>query len=439
MPIGAMTQGYLSTLMVPDLVNRREILNSVLDVTRESESFVGIMELLGRSTPTDNSTYSDIINTELYTNITIVGAPTENTASVDWDITVSAGDYANVREGELLLCANKKVALIKEKKSSNVLNVYSVDETDLDLADTQKLAVFSNASGAGSSAPSARRYGKTSESNHIHIFKEAYEFDDIAVGSKVEFEYEGKPYYLFLGAMEAYRKFEADIAMGLIFSRQSAASFDGSGQTLVDKDGKVVSTTKGLNQYTEEGISLGTTGVTISTYATIAREFSKQRAPKEYMVLLGTEARILHDNMIATLGANQFSDAARLIVNGKDIDLGAQKMTLYGRTFYLKDLPLLDHKNVVNFTGSAGFQNRSWFLPMDEITTVDGKRLPRFSTRYLESAPSPFSVDLRYREIHEGGLAATPTSSESILRVVYESRQGLHLLGKQHFALLDNA
>ena len=94
---------------------------------------------------------------------------------------------------------------------------------------------------------------------------------------------------------------------------------------------------------------------------------------------------------------------------------------------------------LTGFTGSAGFQNRSWFLPMDEITTVDGKRLPRFSTRYLESAPSPFSVDLRYREIHEGGLAATPTSSESILRVVYESRQGLHLLGKQHFALLDNA
>jgi len=438
---GTLDRGYVSTLQDPDLVSRRDILRNVLNVTNEDTTIVDIMELMGRSKVTDNPGYSHHINEELYANITISGVPTDNssTAGTKWSVVVSAADYAKVREGEMVLCANKKVGYIREKAGSNTLEIWSADQTDLQLADTQKLAVFTNAAGSKSGAPTARRYGVTAETNHIHIWKEAFEFDDIELGSKVEFEYEGKPYYLFKGQAEALQKFKSDIAMGLIFSRQSPETFNGTGQFLTDKSGNPVSTTKGLNQYAEEGINIGATGVSLATYASVAREFNKQRAPKQYMILMGVEQRIDHDDMFATLAANAFSSNARINVSGKEIDLGVDKFTLYGREFYVKDMPVFDHKIVINFTGSAGFQNRSWFLPMDEIKTLGGGTQPRFMLRYLESAPSPYSRDLRYRELHEGGLAAIPTEATSFLRIVYESRQGLHCLGKQHFAVLDKS
>lgn len=440
--IGTLDQGYVSTLMDPDLVSQRDILKSVLNVTNEDTSFVDIMELMGRSEVTANSEYHHFINDELYSQLTVTGVPTEDAVAPNnkWTVTVTAGEYAQVVAGEQVLCANGKVGYIRQKLGSNQLEIWSVDGTDLDLADTQKMAVFSNAHGSGSDAPDGRKYPVFKETNHIQIFKSSFTYDDISSGSKVEFQFEGKDRYLFKGQMESLMKFKSDIALALIFGRQSTETFNGTGQFLTDAEGNPVSTTKGLNQYAEEGITIGATGVSTATYATANREFNKQRAPKEYLVLEGTEMRIEHDNMFPLLAANAFSSNAQLNVTGKgEFDFGVDKFTLYGRTFYLKDLPVFDHKVLINFTGSAGFQNRAWYLPMDEIKTIDGGRKPRFMLRYLESAPSPYSVDLRYREFQTGGLAAIPTDGRSICKIIFESRQGLHCLGKQHFAVLDKA
>ena len=52
---------------------------------------------------------------------------------------------------------------------------------------------------------------------------------------------------------------------------------------------------------------------------------------------------------------------------------------------------------------------------------------------------SNLGFDAKYRELLLGGLAPTPTSSESVLEIVYESRQGLEVLGSEHFAQITLA
>lgn len=440
---GTTSRNYVSTLVSPNVVDQRDILEKMLDVTREYTSWVDVMELMGRSKPTVNPEYYHLINEELSVQVTISGTPSDTSSGTDgsrWDVTVSAADYAKVREGELAMAPNKTVGYIKEKKASNVLDIIEVGGEDMALADTNILAVFSNASGEGSDKPSARRYGTSTETNHVQIFKEAYEFTDIEMGSRVEFNYNGQDYYLFKGQAEALSKFKSAISAAFVFGRQSTNNFNDSSPNLSDTSSKTVSTTKGLNQYCEEGISITPTGISLATYATIARQMAKARAPKTYMVLVGTEQRIAHDNMLNALtAAAQFSPNARIQVAGKSLDLGIDEFTLYGRKFMLKDLPLLDHKILSYFTGSAGYENRAFFLPMDEIETIDGGRQPRFMTRYLESAPGPYSADLRYREVHYGNLAPTPNGTESIFGIIYESTQGLHCLGKEHFTVVDLA
>lgn len=455
MPVnfGTTNKSYVSTLTVPNLVDRREILNNVLNVTNEDMSFLEIMELMGRMTPSDQVEFHNLINEELSVNVTATAVDTSSSglSTSRPVVTLSAGDYAKVREGELVIAPNKKVALIVAKAtysgltlSANQIELKSVDGTSLGLATSSKLSVFSSASGEGSSAPAKRRYGLSKETNHIHIFKESYEVTDIEMGSVAEFEYEGQPYYFSYEQAQVYAKFLSQISAGLMFGRQSTDTFNDTTPNLTDKDGNTVSTTKGLNQYCEEGIVVSGGGISTSTYADYARLLAKARAPKQYFVLMGTEMVIAHDNMLNALTQTEaISPYARFSIEGKEIDLGVDSFKIYGYTFTKKVMPVFDHQTLINFTGSAGFQNRALYVPMDSIRTQGGPTLPRIGLRYIKLPATNqinATVDANgvYRELQLGGFAnGVATSSSSKREIVYEARLGLQVLGKQHFMAVD--
>lgn len=439
---GTTNKVYVSTLMVPNLVDRRDILTQVLDVKSEP-SFVEFMELIGRSVPTVSPEYHNIINEELSVNITVT-AVDDSTYSVSRPlVTVSSGDFAKIRVDEQVICPNGQVGHIKAKASygavtlgANEFELVSVNGNSLALAIGDKLAVFSNAAGEGSGAPSSRRYAVSKETNHIQIWKESYQLTDIEMGNVVEFVYQGKPAYFIYEQAQVFKKFQDAVSAGLIFGRQSTDTFNDSGAALTDINGNIISTTKGLNEYAEEGISFPGTGVDLNTYADIARSLVRANAPMDYLILGGVEMSIMHDNMLNALtSAESFSPFASIDgPSGGKLELGVRGFKLYGFNFNLKRMPVIDSRTLVNFTGSAGYHKRCWFIPMDTVQTVDGGSLPRLQIRYMQSQGGP---DLRYREFQLGGLASPPTSADSILQFVYETRQGLQVLGKQHFMVLD--
>ncbi|NBW20180.1 MAG: hypothetical protein EBR82_70645, partial [Caulobacteraceae bacterium] len=107
---GTTTKNYVSTLMVPNLVDRREILNKVLNVTNEDLSFLEMLELMQRSEPSAQVEYHNLINEELSVNVTVTAISTSGSFSTSAPkVTVSAADFAKVRAGELVICPNGKV------------------------------------------------------------------------------------------------------------------------------------------------------------------------------------------------------------------------------------------------------------------------------------------------------------------------------------------
>ena len=177
MSFGVYDKKYISTV---NFLDRREIYQYVLDITREDESFVDIMEMMGRSVPTDVPSYHNFVNKERYVTVTATAVNDESSGGVSiFDVTLSAADYALVREGELVLCPNKKVGYLKEKKAANEVNIVSVDGSDLELEVSDVLSLFSNAAGEGSSAPSdGRRYDITKNLNQVMIFKSVVKTTD---------------------------------------------------------------------------------------------------------------------------------------------------------------------------------------------------------------------------------------------------------------------
>ena len=452
---GTTTKEYVSTLMVPNLVDRREILNKVLNVTNEDLSFLELLEFMNRSEATVSPEYHNFINEELSVNLTVTAVNTSGSFSTaNPRVTVSTADFAKVRVGELVMCPNGKVGYVKAKASygsvtlngTTELHILSVDNTTLNLATSDKLAVFSNAAGEGSAEPASRRYQITKETNHIQIFKESYEVTDIQMGSQVEFEYNGQAYYFSYEQAQVYAKFLSAVSAAMILGRQSTDTFNDTAgaNTITDLNSNIVSTTKGLNQYTEEGIVAPAAGINTTNYADITRLLSKARAPRDYMILMGSEMSIAHDNMLNALTqADAISPFASLDVGGRTVDLGVDAFNLYDYRFTKKRIPFFDHPVLVNFAGSAGFEKRAWFLPMDNIRTADGQTLPRFMVRYIKmpisnQANATTDAMTRYREISLGGLAdGVATSGDSKRKIVYECRQGLQVLGKQHFMAVD--
>jgi len=228
--------------MVPNLIDRREIMKMILNVTNEDISFVEFMELLGRSVVTASPEYHNLINEELSVNVAVTAVDDSTYSTARPLVTVSSGDFAKIREGELVICPNGQVGLIVAKASygsvtlsANQFELKSVNGNSLALAAADKLSVFSNAAGEGSGAPSNRRYGISKETNHIQIFKESYKVTDIEMGNQVEFEYNGVPSYFLYEQAQVYQKFLQAVSAGLLFGRQSTDTFNDSAASLVDK------------------------------------------------------------------------------------------------------------------------------------------------------------------------------------------------------------
>lgn len=429
--IGNITKSYVSSI---NFLDQREILNKVLDITNEESSFLDIMELTNRSKVTSVPEYNHFVNEELYVLATVTavtgsgvtGSPATITATVD------AEAYAYVNAGELVLFPDGKVGYVASKAATANLVIKSVDSSALTLIAGDKISFFSNAAGEGSLSPAAKRWGVTKYANQVQIFKGKFEITDVQKASKVEVDFQGKPFYMYKGQHESLMKFRDDISAALIFGRKSNSQFSQSSPSLTDAEGKPVQTTMGMDQYvTSMGsdLNLLTAGqVSLDDVKALTQLLNKNRCPQEYFLFVGTTQNILWDNLFNNLGNSALlSQGARFQIAGKEVDLGIDTVKIYGRTYYKKHLTILDHKNIINFTGGYNAKDAAYGIPASKIKTNDGQMMDRLGVRYMAEG----GTDFKYREILLGGLAPVPTNERSVLEIHYESIQGLEILGAQ--------
>lgn len=437
--LGNINKNYVSSI---NFLDQREILNKILDVTNEEMSFLDIMELTGRSKPTSVPVYHHFINEELYVlgSVTAVtAAATAATATgvvLTANIGLDATAAAYVNKGELVLFSSGKVGYITGK-SGAVIDVKTVDGSNLGpIVVNDKISFFSNAAGEGSLSPDAKKWGAARYDNQVQIFKGKFSITDIQKASKVEVEFQGKPFYMYKGQHESLTKFRGDIAAALMFGRKSTSSLfaNGSSADLLDGEGNPVQTTGGLDQWVvdrginQNNLTAGT--VTLADIQTLTQKLNKARCPQEYFLFVGTTMNIALDNLFNNLGNSALlSQGARFQISGKSLDLGIDTVKIYGRTYHKKYLPLLDHQNIVNYTGAYNFKDSAYGAPAGKIKTNDGQMIDRLGVRYMAGD----GTDLKYREILLGGLAPVPTNERSVLEIHYESVQGLEVLGAQQF------
>lgn len=425
--IGIYDKKYVSSV---NFLDQREILNKVLDITNEEASFLDVMELTGRSTPTAVPTYHHFVNEELYVVGTASAVTGSGTTQLTATIDSTAAAYVNA--GELVMFPDAKVGYVVSKNGTNIV-VKSVDASNLTLVATNKISFFSNAAGEGSLSPDAKRWGVTKYYNQVQTFKGKFTITDIQKASKVEVEFQGKPFYMYKGQHESLMKFRGDISAGLMFGRMSSTQFSDANPSLVDAEGKPVQTTAGLDQYvTSYGInqSLLTAGqLSLADVQSLTQKLNAERCPSEYFLFVGTTQNIAWDNFFNALGNGAIvSQAARFDVKGK-LDLGIDSVKIYGRTYHKKYLPILDHKNIVAFTGGPNFKDAAYGAPATKQKTIDGQLVDRLGVRYMEGD----GTNLKYRETLLGRLAPIPTSERDVLEIHYASTQGLEVLGSNQF------
>jgi hypothetical protein len=425
--LGGLNKSYVSSI---EFLDQREILNKVLDITNEELSFIDVMELTGRSKVTSVPEYHHFVNEELYVLATVTAVTGSGTTAVT--ATIDATAYAYVTPGELVLFTNGKVGMVKSKAATTNIVVHSVDGTNITLTAADKVSFFSNANGEGSLSPAAKRWGVTKYANQVQIFKGKFEVTDVQKASKVEVEFQGKPFYMYKGQHESLMKFRADISAAMIFGKKSTTKFADANPVLVDAESKPVQTTMGLDQYATtlgKDLSLLTSGsVALADIKALTQTLNVDRAPQEYFLFVGTAQNILWDDLFNNLGNSALlSQGARFQIAGRQIELGIDTIKIYGRTYYKKFLPILDHKNIVNFTGGYNAKDAAYGVPASKIKTNDGQMVDRMQVRFMAEG----GTDFKYREILLGGLAPVPTSERSVLEIHYESIQGLEILGGQ--------
>jgi hypothetical protein len=425
--IGILNKQYVSSI---NFLDQREILNKVLDITNEESSFLDIMELTNRSQVTSVPEYHHFINEELYVLGTASAVTGSGTAQVT--VTIDAAAYGYVNQGELVLFPNGRVGYVVSKGASNSIVVKSVDGTNLTLVVNDKVSFFSNAAGEGSLSPASKRWDVSKHANQVQIFKGKFEVTDIQKASKVEVEFQGKPYYMYKGQHESLMKFRDDISAALMFGRKSSTMFSDANPSLVDGEGKPVQTTMGMDQYVTtygKDQSLITPGVVaLADVKALTQLLNKDRCPQEYFLFVGTTQNIYWDDLFNNLGNSALlSQGARFEISGKEVNLGIDTIKIYGRTYYKKHLPLLDHKNIINFAGGYNAKDSAYGVPATKIKSIDGQMIDRLGVRYMAEG----GTDFKYREILLGGLAPVPTNERSVLEVHYESIQGLEILGAQ--------
>ena len=451
-----LNRSYLSTV---SFLDRRDILNKVLDLYEEERTIKDMLEFTGRALPTDQPEFHNFVNDWLYQTATVASATLPGALVTDADgystgtITITdANDAPLVGEigmqpatGDLFLVTAVAGTAISVK-SLNL--VASGDAAYTGTWTAGDIVTFpTNAYGEGAEANRMRRSVINKELNYIQVFQTKHGVTNLAKGSKTEVKFGGKPYYFVKEQHDAWRKHEMDKMFAYLVGKRGKS---------LDANGEIVYTTEGIDHYITDrgGINhtVSVAGVIDKPeFRAVSRKLDRNRGPEECWMWAGGEADNEVDDLWGTItetagGGILYNSFGRGDGKNKAIDLGVNSIHLYGRSFHKKRFPALDHPRVTWVNDNTGnnaskYPGYIYFVPADMIKVDNGSfgagMQHRVCVRYMEFEDGTTS---RINETHLGALAPggnIKSDGRQVHEIQYASIEGFHTVGIQHFARLD--
>ena len=442
----AVTQGTVikSFVSAVDFLDQRDIDPNIYDQSRD-RAFTDIMKIVNRYKPATMFYYHNFVNNDVYEVGTISAVTSTGLAQIQFTINV-ADTFPRV--GDLIMTSNAnnvakqgRIQAVTFGSGTATLTVRSVGGNASPLYATvnDKVAFSSNAFAEKSDAPTNRRYGLTKYYNNIQIFREVDEISDVQKVAKIEVNVGGDYHILPYQIVQKYTKLQGDISVQMLAGTQSTTLFNDTNPFLADpSSGLPIQTTGGLDWYvTTYGISdqsavLGTFGFT--ELDDICDNFIANKAPTDQMVFMGSRAYAVLSKFLKNLGSSGVT-SVRLNIDGRTLDFEVEQLKYRGYTFDFVHVPIFDHPQLFSSTLRADVNGSLYFVPKDQVDTVDNGRQPRMQIRYT---PSPFagvngSSNGIVKEWRTGALAEVPTSSQTQLHTDWWTAQGLECLAVKHF------
>ena len=442
----AVTQGTVikSFVSAVDFLDQRDIDPNIYDQSRD-RAFTDIMKIVNRYKPATMFYYHNFVNNDVYEVGTISAVTSTGLAQIQFTINV-ADTFPRV--GDLIMTSNAnnvakqgRIQAVTFGSGTATLTVRSVGGNASPLYATvnDKVAFSSNAFAEKSDAPTNRRYGLTKYYNNIQIFREVDEVSDVQKVAKIEVNVGGDYHILPYQIVQKYTKLQGDISVQMLAGTQSTTLFNDTNPFLADpSSGLPIQTTGGLDWYvTTYGISdqsavLGTFGFT--ELDDICDNFIANKAPTDQMVFMGSRAYAVLSKFLKNLGSSGVT-SVRLNIDGRTLDFEVEQLKYRGYTFDFVHVPIFDHPHLFSSTLRADVNGSLYFVPKDQVDTVDNGRQPRMQIRYT---PSPFagangSSNGIVKEWRTGALAEVPTSSVTQLHTDWYTAQGLECLAVKHF------
>ena len=446
----AVSQGTINKSFVSaiDFLDQREIDPNIYDQSRDRD-FTDIMRIVSRTKATAMPTYHNFVNNDVYEVGTISAVTTTGTAAPVFTIN-TASSFPRV--GDLIMSSNSnnigrqaRIQSVTFGSGTATITARSVGGNAAIFYATvgDSVAFSSNAFSEKSSAPANRRYGLTKYYNQTQIFREVDEITDVQKASKIEVNVGGNYSILPYQTISKYIKLKGDISVQMLAGVQSTTLYSDSNPFLTDGTNNLpVQTTGGLDWYvTTYGISdqaavLGTFGFT--ELDDIIDNFIANKAPTDHMVFMGSRAYRIISKFLKQLGsAASTVDSRRLSVDGKTFDFEVEHLGYGGYNFDFIHIPLFDHPQLFSATLRPDVNGSLYFVPKDNVDTVDNGSQPRMQIRYMAKPFAGNSANMSSNgmvtEWRLGALAEVPTSDVMFLQTNWETNQGLECLAVKHF------
>jgi hypothetical protein len=430
------------------LLDQREIYNQLIDIQDDAE-WLDFMYMAGKKDATAVPFYTSFYNDNLYKLIDTTGATVTTGAATITVFGLPTAVFNFLVVGDLLKFENGKVGRIQVKgdnTTSNKMSIQSVDGTNLTLVAGNKLSAFSNAQEEGSIEPPSRRWSVNSLQNRVQIFRNAIKITDVQNASKIELEFNGKPYILPYEMIQGLQKHRGDISLAMWLGEVSNTLFAdlepgvAVGSYLAGAQGYGVQTTRGMDSYiTNYGVNdtVATAGsFTLTDLSDLESKLTAVRAPMEYMIAGSNPAVAVISDFLKNLPSSGGVFSGRMMVDGKEIDLQAEKFQHGGYTYNLKAFKVLSNTDVINYAGGP-IAKSIYFLPMGKVKTVGGGMNDYFRYKYM-AQPAPGTGSVETAELMTGALAPTPTNQEQSLTVTWTSNMGLEVFAPNKFAKISN-
>lgn len=443
MPVtqGTVIKSFVSAI---DFLDQRDIDPNIYDQSRD-RAFTDIMKIVNRYKPATMFFYNNFVNQDVYEVATVSAVSTNGLGQIQFTVN-TASTFPRV--GDLVKTSNAnnvgkqaRIQAVSFGSGTATLTVRSVNNTPFYATVGDEVSFSSNAFAEKSDAPTNRRYGLTKYYNNIQIFREVDEISDVQKVAKVEVNVGGDYHILPYQTIQKVIKLNGDISVQMLAGTQSTTLFNDANPFLADpSSGLPIQTTGGLDWYvTTYGISdsaavLGTFGFT--ELDEIVDNFIANKAPTDQLAFMGSRAYGVLSKFFKNLGSSGVT-SVRLMIDGRDFDFEVEQVKYRGFTFDFVHVPIFDHPQLFSATLSPDINGSIYFVPKDQVDTVDNGRQPRIQIRHT---PTPFigtsankSANGIITEWRTGALAEIPTNSTMQLHTDWETAQGLECLAVKHF------